>query len=131
MNDLIIAEQNNLIAQLLQEIDEMRVEMDKTRDLKILAITAKTRTLDNERPQLHFPSSDPTFEPFPNNSTTSTIPKPSIIDATTPSLEHASSSHQKSPTSQNPDTKILQNFPLNHHIPTQIVQNHLPLNPNL
>ena len=72
------------------------------------------------------------------------IPKPSIIDATTPSLEHASSSHQKSPTSQNPDTKILQNFPLNHHIPTQIFQIppttqpkplkttfHLPISPGL
>ena len=47
VNDLIIAEQNKLIAQLLQEIDEIMVEIDKTRDLKIFAIIAKTLTLDN------------------------------------------------------------------------------------
>ena len=67
VNDLIIAEENKLIAQLPQEIDEMRVEMDKTRDLKFLAIIAKTPTLDNERTPLHFPSSDVTSEHFPNN----------------------------------------------------------------
>ena len=112
-----------MIAQLLQEIDEMRVEMDKTRDLKILVIIAKTPTLDNERPPLHFPSSDTTSEHFLNNSTTSTTPKPSIIDSITPNPQHASSSYQKSHISQNSDTNILQNFHLNHQIPTQIVQN--------
>lgn len=45
-----------------------------------------------------------------------------MIDLTTPNAHHASFSHQKSPTSHNPDTNILQNFPLNHEIPTQIVQ---------
>ena len=87
-----------------------------------MAIIAKTPTLEYETPPLHFPSSDLTFEHFPNNSTTSTIPKPYIIDSTTPNPLHSRSSHQTSLASQNLDTNILQNFPLNHHIPTQIVQ---------
>ena len=88
-----ITDQNELIMQLMHQIAEMRVEMDKTRDLKILVIIAKTPTLDNERPPLHFPSSDTTSEHFLNNSTTSTTPKPSIIDLTTPNPYHASSLH--------------------------------------
>ena len=124
-------EQNKLITQLLQEILEMKDEMDKTRDLTNLTVIANTPTLENDRPPLHFPISDPTCDLFSNYSTTSTIQKHSIIDSTTPNSQLASSSHQKSPTSQNLDTNILQKFPLNHQIPTQIVQNHLPLNPNL
>ena len=70
VNDLVIVEQNNLISQLLQEIDEMRLEMYKTRYLKKFSIIAKAPTLDNGRPPLHFPSSDPTSEHFPSNSKT-------------------------------------------------------------
>uniref|UniRef100_M1DTB8 Uncharacterized protein n=1 Tax=Solanum tuberosum TaxID=4113 RepID=M1DTB8_SOLTU len=38
VNDPIIAERNKLIAQLFQQIDEMRAEMYKTRDLTNLPI---------------------------------------------------------------------------------------------
>ncbi|KAK4706407.1 hypothetical protein R3W88_034037 [Solanum pinnatisectum] len=64
VNDPIIVEQNKLIAQLFQQIAEMRPEMDKTRDVTNLAIIANTPTPDNGRPPLHFPSSDPTFKHF-------------------------------------------------------------------
>uniref|UniRef100_M1D9V5 Uncharacterized protein n=1 Tax=Solanum tuberosum TaxID=4113 RepID=M1D9V5_SOLTU len=57
VNDPIIAEQNKLIAQLFQQIAEMRAEMDKTRDLTNLAIVANTSTPDNGRPPLHFATS--------------------------------------------------------------------------
>ncbi|KAK4722115.1 hypothetical protein R3W88_012348 [Solanum pinnatisectum] len=100
----------------------MKAEMDKTRDLTNLAIVANTPTPDNEITPLHFPTSDPISEHFPNNSSTATIPKPPIIDLTTPNPYHASSSHQKSPTPQNPNTNF-QNFPSIHQIPTQITQN--------
>uniref|UniRef100_M1E135 Uncharacterized protein n=1 Tax=Solanum tuberosum TaxID=4113 RepID=M1E135_SOLTU len=62
VNDPIIAEQNKLIAQLFQQIAEMRAEMNKTRNLTNLVIIANTPTPDNERPPLHFPTSDP--KPF-------------------------------------------------------------------
>uniref|UniRef100_M1DMA7 Uncharacterized protein n=1 Tax=Solanum tuberosum TaxID=4113 RepID=M1DMA7_SOLTU len=101
----------------------MRAEMDKTRDLTNLAIVANTPTLDNRRPTLNFPTSDPTSDHFPNNSSTSTNPKSPIIDLTTLNPHHASSSHQKLPTLQNPNTNIFQNFPSVHQTPTQIVQN--------
>ncbi|KAK4726978.1 hypothetical protein R3W88_031895 [Solanum pinnatisectum] len=95
----------------------MRAEINKTQDLTNLAIIAYTPTLDNGRPPLHFPISDPTPEHFPNNSSTATIPKPPIIDLTTPNPRHASFSHQTSPTPQNP------NFPPIQQILTQIIQN--------
>ncbi|KAL3351324.1 hypothetical protein AABB24_019756 [Solanum stoloniferum] len=123
VNDPIIVEQNKLITQLFRQIAEMRAEMDKTRNLTNLAIVANTPTLDNERPPLYFPTSDPVSEHFPNNSSTATIPKPPIIDLTTPNPHHASSSHQKLPTSPNPNTNTFQNFPLVHQTLTQIVKN--------
>jgi len=64
VNDPIIVEQNKLIAQLFQQIAEMRAEMDKTRDLTNLAIIANTPTPDNGRPTLNFPTSDVTPEDF-------------------------------------------------------------------
>uniref|UniRef100_M1E0P2 Uncharacterized protein n=1 Tax=Solanum tuberosum TaxID=4113 RepID=M1E0P2_SOLTU len=118
--------------------------MDKTRDLTNLAIVADTPTLDNGRPPLHFPTSDPTCEHFPNNSSTSTILKPLIIDLTTPNPNHPSSPHQELPTPQNPNTNVFQNFPPIHQIPTKIAQDppitqpiplkntfHLPIWPEL
>uniref|UniRef100_M1DSN5 Uncharacterized protein n=1 Tax=Solanum tuberosum TaxID=4113 RepID=M1DSN5_SOLTU len=122
VNDPIIVEQNKLIAQLFQQIAEMRAEMDKTRDLTNLAIIANTPTPVNGRPPLHFPTLDPTSDHFPNNLSTATNPKPPIIDLTTLNPHHASSSHQKLPTPQNPNTNS-QNFPPIHQTPTQIVQN--------
>ena len=107
VNETTIAEQNKMIAQLFQQIAKMRTEMDKTRDLTNLAIIVDTPTPDNERPPLYFPTSDLTSEYFPNNSTTFTILKSSIFDLTTPNPHHASSSHQKLPTSQNLNTNIL------------------------
>uniref|UniRef100_M1DY90 Uncharacterized protein n=1 Tax=Solanum tuberosum TaxID=4113 RepID=M1DY90_SOLTU len=119
VNDPIIAEQNKLIGQLFQQI----AEIDKTRELTNLAFIANTPTPDSERPPLHFPTSDPTSERFPNNSTTATIPKPPLINLTTPNPHHASSSHQKLPTPHNPNTNVFQKFHLIHQTPTQIVQN--------
>ncbi|KAK4738509.1 hypothetical protein R3W88_002206 [Solanum pinnatisectum] len=66
MNDPIIAKQNKLIAQLFQQIAEMRAEMDKTRDLTNLAIVTNTPTPDDRRPPLYFPTSDPISDHFPN-----------------------------------------------------------------
>uniref|UniRef100_M1DJP1 Uncharacterized protein n=1 Tax=Solanum tuberosum TaxID=4113 RepID=M1DJP1_SOLTU len=142
VNDPIIVEQNKLIAQLFQQIAEMRAEMDKTRDLTNLAIIANTPTLDNRSPPLHFPTSDLTLEDFSNNSSPSTIPKPPIIDLTTPNPHHASSSHQKLPNPPNPNTNTFQNFPPVHQTLIQIVENppttqpiplktafHLPISP--
>uniref|UniRef100_M1DC82 Uncharacterized protein n=1 Tax=Solanum tuberosum TaxID=4113 RepID=M1DC82_SOLTU len=94
VSDPIIVEQNKLIAQLFQQIAEMRAEMDKTRELTNQAIIANTPIPNNGRPPLYFPTSNPTFVYLPNNSSTATIPKPPIID-TTPNPYHASSSHQK------------------------------------
>jgi len=56
VNDPIMDEQNKLIAQLFQQIAEMRTEMDKTRDLMNLAIVVNTPTPDNGRPPLYFPT---------------------------------------------------------------------------
>uniref|UniRef100_M1DAW2 Uncharacterized protein n=1 Tax=Solanum tuberosum TaxID=4113 RepID=M1DAW2_SOLTU len=95
INDLIIAEHNKLIAQLFQQIAEMRAEMDKTRDLMNLAIVANTPTPDNGRPPLHFPTVYPTSERFPNNSTTATNLKPPTINLTTLNPHQACPSRQK------------------------------------
>ena len=54
MNGPTIAKQNKLIAQLFQQIAEMRAEMDKTQDLTNLAVVAYTPTLDNDIPPQHF-----------------------------------------------------------------------------
>ena len=48
VNESTIVEQNKLIAQLFQQIGEMREEMDKTLDLTNLAIIYNTPTLTNE-----------------------------------------------------------------------------------
>ena len=108
----------------------MRAEMDKIQDLTNLAIITNCPTLDNERPLLHFPTSDPMSEHFPNNSTTSTIPKLSIIDLTTPNPHHASSSHQKSRTSQSPDINILKNFLSIIKFLLKLSKTYLLINPN-
>ncbi|XP_055830863.1 uncharacterized protein LOC129899888 [Solanum dulcamara] len=67
VTDPVIAEQNELIAQLVQQIAEMRVEIRKNRELSNLAIAANTPVPGEGRPPFHFPS--------PNSSTEHTCPQ--------------------------------------------------------
>lgn len=128
MNNPIIAEEKKLIAQLSEQIAKMKVEMDKTRKLMNSTIFANTLIPDNGRPPLHFPTSYPTSEYLPINSTTAKNLNPPIIDSTTLNPHQASFSCQKLLTPQNPNTNNFQNIPHNHQIST-IVQNSLTTQP--
>lgn len=56
--DPFVEQQNELIAQMMQQIVDMKTEMKRTRELANLAITANLPGPDHERPPVHFPSPD-------------------------------------------------------------------------
>ena len=72
-----VAEQNDLIAQLMQQIADMRVEMQRRQDSPPLGFG--TNILD-ARPPTYFPSSD--LDPTQNNPSMP-VHNPSRVDMTT------------------------------------------------
>uniref|UniRef100_M1DJW0 Integrase core domain containing protein n=1 Tax=Solanum tuberosum TaxID=4113 RepID=M1DJW0_SOLTU len=91
----ISADQNELIMQLMQQITEMRVEMQRRQDLPNLVFAFNA--LADGRPLLHFPASNaeqaqnPPFNPAQN---------PSNIDLTTKNPHYASAYYQTPPHPQ-------------------------------
>ncbi|XP_055806963.1 uncharacterized protein LOC129875730 [Solanum dulcamara] len=121
VTDPIVAEQNELIAQLVQHIIEMRDEIQKNRDLSNLAIATNTLVPGERRPPLHlYPPNPP--ENMPNNPhVVPTQKSPTIYF--TPNPHHASSSYQSPPPSQNLNAYNSQAFPPMYQTPYQNAQN--------
>lgn len=95
VRDAQIAKQNEIIALLAKHLEEMREEMQKTRDLAKLAITASTPPRNNRRPPPYFPSSNfPMLKTFPVHSVepVSAILRSLTIDLTIPNPIYTSSS---------------------------------------
>ena len=113
-----------MIAQLAQQIAEMRVEMHKTRELANLAIISNTPPKKNERNPFHFHSYNPTPEHFPHNQPTVPVQKPPIVELNTTDQYHTSSSYQIPHPSQNLNFNYSQaslhvpNFSSKHFKPT-------------
>ncbi|KAK4716154.1 hypothetical protein R3W88_014492 [Solanum pinnatisectum] len=119
----IITEQNELIAQLAQQIAEMRVEMHKTRELANLAITANAPLPKNEISTLNFPTTNPTPEHFSHNSPTVPVQKPPTIRLNTTNQHHASSSYQIPHPSKTLNSNNSQAFPSMYQTPPQNTSN--------
>jgi len=117
ITDPIIAEKNELIAQLAQQIVEMRAEMHKSRELANLAITANTPLPNSERPPLYFPTPNPTPEHFSHNPPTVPVQKPPTVELNTTNQHHASSSYQIPPPSQSLNSNNSQTFPSMYQTP--------------
>ncbi|XP_055814653.1 uncharacterized protein LOC129884368 [Solanum dulcamara] len=99
VTDPVIAEQNELIAQLVQQIAEMRVEIRKNRELSNLAIAANTPVQGEGRPPFHFPSPNSNTEHVQNpllNPAQNTF----IVDLTASNPHHAIASYQVPPHPQ-------------------------------
>lgn len=103
--DPAIAEQNKLITQLMQQVAEMRVNMQRARDLTNLVITANLPSPNGKRPPLHFPPPNPNHKPTLNNPTFISGQSTLTIDA-----YHASSSHHTPPPLENPNANNVQAF---------------------
>jgi len=106
LTDVVVAphaatDQNELIMQLMQQITEMRVEMQRMQDLPNPVFTFNTP--GDGRPPLYFPHSnaEQTQNPPPNPAQ-----NPSTIDPTAPNPHQASVSYQAPPPPQgtNPQT---------------------------
>ena len=72
-----VAEQNELIAQLMQQIADMRVEMQRRRDTPPLGFGPN---FVDARPTMYFPSSN--LDPTQNQPSTP-VHNPSVIDLKT------------------------------------------------
>ncbi|KAK4717802.1 hypothetical protein R3W88_016140 [Solanum pinnatisectum] len=83
----VVADQNELIVQLMQQIAEMRVEMQRRQDLPNPAFTAPA----DGRPPLHFP---PPNAEQAHNPPSSPAHDPTVIDLTTQNPHYASASYQ-------------------------------------
>ncbi|KAK4715537.1 hypothetical protein R3W88_013875 [Solanum pinnatisectum] len=90
----VVADQNELIVQLMQQIAEMRVEMQRRQDLPNPAFIAPA----DGRPSLHFP---PPSAEQAHNPSSSPAHNPAIIDLTTQNPHYASASYQTPPPPQN------------------------------
>ncbi|XP_015160926.1 uncharacterized protein [Solanum tuberosum] len=92
----VLADQKELILQLMQQIAEMRVEMQRKQDLPspIFAVNAQP----NGRPPAQIPP--PNVEQA-QNPPSSPARNPSIIDLTTQNPHYASASYQTPPPPQN------------------------------
>uniref|UniRef100_M1DMI1 Integrase core domain containing protein n=1 Tax=Solanum tuberosum TaxID=4113 RepID=M1DMI1_SOLTU len=90
-----VADQNELIMQLMQQIAEMRVEMQRRQNLPnpIFAFNP----LGDGRPPLHFPP--PSAEQV-QNPPSNPAQNPPIIDLTSPNPHHTSVSYQTPPPPQ-------------------------------
>lgn len=70
MTDLTTTQQSELIAQLMQQIAEMK----RTQEPTNLAITANLPRLDHERPPIHFSSPDSSDQPVPISTNPPVVP---------------------------------------------------------
>ena len=107
MNDVVVdqptaADKNELIMQLMQQIAEMRVEMQRMQDLAN-PISSFNPPRDG-RPLLHFPP--PSTEQVQNLLFNPTQ-NPPTIDLTTPNPRHATTSCQAPHHPQNTNLQIL------------------------
>ncbi|KAK4710384.1 hypothetical protein R3W88_004897 [Solanum pinnatisectum] len=90
----IVADQNELIVQLMQQIAELRVEMQRRQDLPNPAFTTPA---DGRPPfQLHPPNAEQAHNP-----PSSPAHNPAVIDLTTQNPHYASASYQTPPPPQN------------------------------
>ena len=85
-------EQNELIAQLMRQIVELRVELQKKQDF--LIPTVNVNTLGDRRLPLHFTSLNSYLEHVQNNPPSNPAQNPSTIYLTTPNLHQNNTSCQ-------------------------------------
>ncbi|KAK4715812.1 hypothetical protein R3W88_014150 [Solanum pinnatisectum] len=111
----VVADQNELIVQLMQQIAEMWVEMQRRQDLPNSAFTAPA----DGRPPFHFPP--PNVEQA-HNPPSSPVHNPAIIDLTIQNPHYASISYQTPPPPQNTNFQMPpppQNANLQAGLPSQ------------
>ncbi|TMW92619.1 hypothetical protein EJD97_012787 [Solanum chilense] len=124
-----VAEQKEFIMQLMQQIAEMRVEMQMRQDLPPLGFAAN---VDEGRPPIYFPSSNMDST---QNQPSTPVQNPSVIDLTTQNPQYASASYQTPSPLQNNHPQIPPHPRNTHHQtapPPQIQnqnQNQNALNP--
>ncbi|KAK4738521.1 hypothetical protein R3W88_002218 [Solanum pinnatisectum] len=97
----VIADQNELIMQLMQQLAEMRVEMQRRQDLPNSTFAFNTPA--DGRPPLHFP---PLNTEQAQNPSSSPAHNPSIIDPTTQNPQYASASYQTPPLPHNTNLQM-------------------------
>ncbi|KAK4707097.1 hypothetical protein R3W88_033346 [Solanum pinnatisectum] len=97
----VIADQNELIMQLMQQLAEMRVEMQRRQDLPNSAFAFNAPA--DRRPPLHFPSSNTEQAQNPSSSPAH---NPSIVDLTTQNPHYASASYQTPPLPHNTNLQV-------------------------
>ena len=90
-----VTDQNKLIMQLVQQIAEMRVEMQWRQDFPPSGFAANAA---HGRPPIYFPSSN--MDQTQNQPSTP-VQNPSVIDLTSQNPQYASASHQFPPPLQN------------------------------
>ncbi|KAK4721750.1 hypothetical protein R3W88_011983 [Solanum pinnatisectum] len=95
----VVADQNELIVQLMQQIAEMQVEMQRRQDLPNPAFTFNAPT----EPPLYVP---PSSAEQAQNPPSSPAHNPSIIDLTTQNPHYASASYQTPPPPQNANLQV-------------------------
>ncbi|KAK4710439.1 hypothetical protein R3W88_004952 [Solanum pinnatisectum] len=105
----------------MQQIAEIRVEMQKRQDLPNSTFTLNA--VADERPPLHFPSSNTEQD---QNPPSSLAHNPSIVDLATQNPHHASASYQTPPPPQNTNP---QTFP--PHLNTNLQTGPPPQNQNI
>ena len=113
------ADKNELIMQLMQQIAEMRIEMQRMRDLPN-PISSFNPPRDG-RPPLHFP---PSSTEQVQNLLSNPTQNPPTIDLTTPNPRHATTSCQ---APQHPQNTNLQNL----HLPQNQNTNNAQTFPHL
>ncbi|XP_049385670.1 uncharacterized protein LOC125849743 [Solanum stenotomum] len=125
-----LADQSELISQLMQRIADMQEELQQTKDLAKLAIASNEPPLETRRPPPHFPSlSSPLPNYFPTHTTgpITSIPNPHPIDLTISSAPYANTFYQTPPPLLNPNeapnTNHSQNFTPTHQIPPPVSNN--------
>ncbi|KAK4738152.1 hypothetical protein R3W88_001849 [Solanum pinnatisectum] len=97
----VIADQNELIMQLMQQLAEMRVEMQRRQDLPNSTFAFNTPA--DGRPPLHLP---PLNTEQAQNPSSSPAHNPSIIDPTTQNPQYASASYQTPPLPHNTNLQM-------------------------
>uniref|UniRef100_M1DXM3 Uncharacterized protein n=1 Tax=Solanum tuberosum TaxID=4113 RepID=M1DXM3_SOLTU len=96
------ADQNELIMQLMQQIAEMRIEMQRRQDLRNLGFAFNAPA--DVRPPLHFP---PSNAKQAQNQPSNPAQNPRIIDLTASNPHHASISYQAPPP---PQGEVIENW---------------------
>ncbi|KAK4710153.1 hypothetical protein R3W88_004666 [Solanum pinnatisectum] len=117
LTDVVVAhptvtDQNELIIQLMQQIAEMQVEMQRRQDLPNPAFIFNAPA--DGRPPLHFP---PSSAEQAQNPPSNPAQNPPIIDLTAPNPHHASVSYQEPPLPQGTNS---QTFPPHQNANPQV-----------